>query len=168
MKINFFKIIENEDFERLQNYIVDNKQLISSIINKKDHSSGFSPLAVISTSNDVKSAELLIQNGADVNSQDKNGKTPLYHAVDRNLYAMAKLLIQNGADTSLESKFGNQPLWAAVFNAANSDRDKLPLVKLLLESGGNPTHENKSGISPLKFAKEVKDSELIKLLEQYL
>jgi ankyrin repeat protein len=59
-------------------------------------------------------ARLLIENGADVDSKDKRGRTPLWDARDgRHEYA-ARLLIKNGAKVNSEDKKGYTPLLASV------------------------------------------------------
>ena len=49
-------------------------------------------------------ASLLIAFGADINYQDKNGWTPLMHAVGKNHFEMVKLLLSNQAKIDLRDK----------------------------------------------------------------
>lgn len=49
-------------------------------------------------------AESLIQNGADVNAQDKYGNTALYYSVVNAWDDMAEYLLENGADVHIKNK----------------------------------------------------------------
>ena len=73
-------------------------------------------------------AELLLQNGADVNDKDELGRSPLYHALRRKNLDIAELLIDSGAD--LKSKSGGlTPLHKAAVEGVSS------FVELLLSKG---------------------------------
>ena len=54
----------------------------------------------------VKMAEFLIQNGADVNTKGDDGGTALHAAAFLGQYEIAKLLIQNGADVNAKNNEG--------------------------------------------------------------
>lgn len=59
--------------------------------------------------NDVALAKILLANGADVNVQDTQGNTPLYHAIMNKNGKMIKLLLDNGADMYIRNKRGDSP-----------------------------------------------------------
>lgn len=126
----------------------------------------YSPLAIAVTRGHFKIVELLINKGFDVNTRDYKGRTPLHYVGEYNYLEIAKLLLANNGDLTIKNDFGNQPLWVAVFNV-RGEQERIPLVKLFLEKGADPLDENNNGMSPLKFAKEVEDQELIRLLENY-
>lgn len=104
-------------------------------------------------------ASLLIAFGADINYKDKNGWTPLMHAVGKDHLEMVKLLLSNQADLSIVDKKGRN------------------VLDILTEIGDTDTEEykllsSKIGASVIKLdkknKKEVKndsddkeDSELI-------
>lgn len=86
-------------------------------------------------------AQLLIENGADINAQDDNGNTALMYALankaDTNF--ITALLAQN-ADTNLANNDNITPLWLAL-------RNKVPMetFKKLIEYGADVNHKNKKG-----------------------
>ena len=67
--------------------------------------------------------------GADINSIDKDNKTPLVLAVMSNKYEMAEVLIHKGADVNVRTKGGNTPLSLA------RDLGAEDMVKLLQKAG---------------------------------
>ena len=89
--------------------------------------------------------KLLIQNGANINSPDKNGWTPLHFATIYNLTAAAQLLIDFGAKKDALDAHGNTP-----FHTAMTDGSKLSDVfKVLLNTNADITIHNKYGNTPV-------------------
>jgi ankyrin repeat protein len=62
------------------------------------------PLGEAAEYNAVEAAQMLIDNGADLNLRDSHGRTPLMMAAENNALDVAGLLIQSGAN--LEAKGG--------------------------------------------------------------
>lgn len=58
--------------------------------------------------------KFLIENGADVNSKDKNGNTALISASSNRDLEIAKLLIENRADLNAKNKHGKTALMVAL------------------------------------------------------
>lgn len=82
---------------------------------------------------DTESVRLLLLFGADSNSLDAGGFTPLYHAAERGFLEGAKMLTKYGADPNLSAgPEGDTPLALAAVGG------KLELVQLLLMYGGDP------------------------------
>src|SRR5215469_609200 len=114
---------------------------------KARSSNGFTPLLFAAQQGNVRSAELLLKAGADVNDTapdgiagDTNARSlykpnteagALLVAIDSGHEAMARFLVEHGADVN-HSGAGRTPLHSAV-------QQKMPdLVKLLLEHKANP------------------------------
>ena len=73
--------------------------------------------------------DLLLENGAKLETKDKNGRTPLLWAVVDQHEAEVKLLLEKGADLETKDKDGRTPLlWAA-------EKKYEKVMKLLLEKG---------------------------------
>ena len=64
----------------------------------------------------VRMIELLLNAGAEINAQDKNGATPLHRAVRTRCAAAVKCLLDRGADWSLRNKHGSVPFDLAMRN----------------------------------------------------
>jgi len=115
--------------------------------------------AISYNKNDI--AEILIRNNINLNIQDNNGQTALHYAAMHMNVDIAKLILQNGGTINVSDNYGNEPLWTAVFNA----RGKYDLVRLYIEFGADSYYKNKAKRSPIDFAMQIKDMELVKILE---
>ncbi len=74
----------------------------------------------------TRAAEL-IRKGADVDVQDKFGKTPLMHAVLRRNFDMIRLLLRSGAELDIQNNAGQTALIIAAqlpFEWGNTDADR--------------------------------------------
>jgi ankyrin repeat protein len=104
----------------------------------------------------LKIAELLIENGADVNMKNIRSETALASSLNKANLEIAKLLINNGADVN----YKNLLIKAVI--AENCD-----IVKLLIESGVNLTAKNGlSGETALTEAVTKDNLDMAKLLAE--
>jgi hypothetical protein len=62
----------------------------------------------------VSTIRCLLEAGADIHAQDKNGATPLHRAVRTRCAAATKYLLQAGADPTRKNKPGSTPFHLAV------------------------------------------------------
>ena len=142
---------------------------------------------------DGDSVRLLLQYGADPNSIDQDGLTPLHSASQSSFLRGAELLIGNGADPNLApSPDTDSPLATAVTDArfdfvqlylqhggsvaspmANGDTilvkamnktTPTQLLDLMLTHGANPNGKNGEGVSPLFAAIQSSRLDLITML----
>ena len=100
------------------------------------------------TANDEALVQSLLDDGADVNEQEKMqpGLTPLHWAVVKKAPAIADLLLSRGADIELRDRYGATPLhWAARRAYAAS-------VALLLRRGASVHARTNDGNTPLHWA----------------
>ena len=75
-------------------------------------------------------AQILLENGADINAVSNYG-TPLYLASSKGLFETARILLDRGADVSICGPSGQTPFQVA------TDRGHTEITKLLLEHGAN-------------------------------
>lgn len=87
-------------------------------------------------------AKLWIKYGADINSRDKTGWTPLHKASRFERLDIAKLLLDHGADVDAQKQDDWTPLHHAVGNYY------LEIVKVLLEQRARADSLNDEGRTP--------------------
>jgi ankyrin repeat protein/N-acetylneuraminic acid mutarotase len=108
---------------------------------------GNTPLLLAASRNDPEALALLIDAHANVNAQDKNGRSALHLVANNRDPAVAlecgKRLLRAGANPNLRDSDGNTPLLLAV-DAKRSD-----LVELLLANNADPNAQNNQGQTAL-------------------
>ena len=103
----------------------------------------------------------LLQNGAEVESKDKWGRTPLWIAAAYGQKAVVELLLQKGAEVeSKDDKWGWTPLSIAAMQGQEA------VVELLLQKGAEVESKNKWGWTPLSIAAEHGQKAVVELLLQ--
>ena len=105
------------------------------------------PLHVVSIFGSVEIARMLIDAGADLNVQDKDGWTALHEAARNGQVEVARMLIDAGADLDVQGKWNRTPLhWAA--------RDgEVEIAKVLLDAGARKDIRDDEGNLPYDLAK---------------
>ena len=78
------------------------------------------------TEENLNEMKILLENGADINSQDENGFSALIMATNKNNLDMVKFLLENGANINLQDQFG----WSALIYATLSDNLEIDLSTL--------------------------------------
>lgn len=77
---------------------------------------GFMTGPVWDAKRQVKTIEVLLDAGASINAQDKNGAAPLQRAVRTRCAAAVRCLLKAGADPTLKNKSGSTPFHLAAQN----------------------------------------------------
>jgi uncharacterized protein len=103
-------------------------------------------LAALIRDGERKEALAAMRNGADVNTAQPDGTTPLMWAVSRPDIDLAKELLQRGAKPG-----GRNVLGATVLTEAIATNDK-ELIDLLLKAGADPNLGNDDDQTPLMLA----------------
>ncbi|CAH1165751.1 unnamed protein product [Phyllotreta striolata] len=101
------------------------------------------PLHLAAGYNNVEVAEFLLENGADVNAQDKGGLIPLHNASSYGHLDIAALLIKFDTVVNATDKWGFTPLHEA------AQKGRTQLCALLLAHGADPFLKNQEGQAPL-------------------
>ncbi|MHC9542561.1 MAG: ankyrin repeat domain-containing protein [Vulcanimicrobiota bacterium] len=116
---------------------------------------GTSPLHWTASGGAADAMELLISEGADINSRDNLGLTPLHLARSQNV---AELLISYGAGIDAKSDYERTPLHCAV-GSGNTE-----VTEFLISKGADINAVNKKGETALDVAKKFRKNELINIL----
>lgn len=108
----------------------------------------------------VATIRCLLDAGADLHAQDKNGATPLHRAVRTRCAAAVRCLLQAGSDPTRENHSGNTPFHLAVQNtgrggsgAAAAISAQREIIQAFLAVGVSPKFKNGSGKSVAECVK---------------
>ncbi len=119
---------------------------------------GATPLIGAAANGHTEVAELLLQQGANVNARDNNGRSPLINAAAFGHTEVAELLLQSGANVNISDNQGFSPLIRAVFYGYTD------IVRLLLGNGAGADTLNKNGLSLIIEAATFGKTEIAELL----
>ena len=86
-----------------------------------------------------------LNNGADINYQDRIGYTALHFAAEKNSDELTRYLLDKGANPNLQDMHGNIPLWTAMFSSKLVVSDT---IKLLLKHKSDYNLTNNYGRTP--------------------
>ena len=136
------------------------EHLIATYPKDVDTKGGYrkSPLLAAFMKDDIDTASSLLQRGADANSLDQSGLSPLHRASQGGRVEIVKLLLEHGADANIQSTSGGTPLSRA------SRAGEIAISRLLLQHGANVDTQNETGHSPLHRAAQRGHLDLARLL----
>ena len=105
--------------------------------------------------------KLLIAKGADINTKDNSGDTPLHYATAYGYANISKELINHGSNINIQNNAGETPLHTAVFWGYKGN------IELLIEKGADLNIKDVEGRTPLKLAIEMDYYGIADLLRQH-
>ncbi|XP_035679062.1 malignant fibrous histiocytoma-amplified sequence 1 homolog [Branchiostoma floridae] len=122
----------------------------------------FTPLHCAAAVADLGVIDLLINAGAQVDSEDEVGCSPLHRAVWYNKFDVVQALLSKyGADKNKQNWEGYTPLHLA------AKAGHLEILNLLLKTGVNLDVVDKVGMTATDHAKERHHLDVVKVLEEY-
>lgn len=107
------------------------------------------PLSEAAKNADRDAVTRLLKQGANANTTDGDGSTPLHWASYRDDLVIAEQLLNAGAKVNAANDLGATPLWAACVNGSDA------MVRRLLQAGADPNLALLSGETPLMVAARV-------------
>jgi len=116
------------------------------------------PLITAAYAQKADVVKMLLERGADVNAQKKDGWSALHFAAWRGEEDIAKMLLDHGAKVDVKKPDGGTPLHAAVADG------HLEVAKLLVAAGADVNAKKKDGWTPLRFAAERKNKDVAAFL----
>jgi ankyrin repeat protein len=114
------------DIEKVRSLLKNNPRLADAKGEKGTKFDGKTALQIAALDGRTEIAELLVKNGASVNTADPSGSVPLHWAAQRGNKEITLLLIENGAKVNVKNNFGVTPLdWAT----SNNHKEVADLLK---------------------------------------
>ena len=110
---------------------------------------------------DIKDVQTLLDKGANINMPDSYKRTALMRASDRGHANVVRLLIDRGANINARDNLGGTALMLACMSG------KTEVVRVLIDKGAD-VNVRETGFllySALDYAKESKNSEIIRMLK---
>lgn len=96
--------------------------------------SGYGDAAFSMSKQWIRAFELVMQNGADINSANTNGDTPILYLSERCHPFLIETFLRNGANPNVTNKIGLTPLQASINKAATATRPACNRVVEILGS----------------------------------
>lgn len=121
--------------------------------------------AIISETEAVEKAAVLLNAGADPNARAILGLTAIYFAVEKNNLDILKLLLEHGADINSADEAGDTPLMEAINEFDRwSGEEQWDMLKLLLAGGADVNRKNHLKHTVLHEVSKASPPEILKLI----
>ena len=127
-------------------------------VNSQSVDDSSSPLHLASRGGHADLALMLVERGADVSAQRKDGWTALHLALEHGHVDLGRMLSERGADVSAQNKDGSTVLHLALEN------DYVNLARMLVERSANVLAQRKDGSTALHLASRNGHVDLARML----
>ncbi|WP_425383714.1 ankyrin repeat domain-containing protein [Wolbachia endosymbiont (group A) of Microdon myrmicae] len=107
---------------------------------------------------DLSKVKDLINQGASINAEDKDGNTPFHNAGLKGYLTIAQYLVEKGVDVNASNEDGWTPMHGAAL------KGHLEVVRFLIEKGANISAENIFGEKPIHCAAKRNNKDIIEVL----
>lgn len=132
----------------------------STVVNSRDVTTGESALHIVTKRRDLVWLRYLVGKGADVDTRDDKGITPIQLATSLGWIDGVEYLVEKGADLDQPNDTGETPLISAVHSKNTT------LMRILLKGGADPDRADNSGRSARDYAKlSGQNSQLLATIE---
>ncbi|GKZ32558.1 hypothetical protein AbraIFM66950_002049 [Aspergillus brasiliensis] len=149
-----YELVANHEFEATRRLLVNGADADLGI-----KSSGITPLGISAGQGDERITRLLLDHGAKIDRQDRQGFSVLHLACRHDQVAIVRLLLDRGGYIENVAGDGRTPL-----THASSDNQK-EMVELLLKYGAKVNVQDDCGCTPLTLAVyNYASEEIIRLL----
>ena len=102
MRFNFLFKYASHSHRNVFLSATERRQNITELVEDRDINNN-TVLHLAAGANDLKTAMVCLQNGADINALKSNNETSLYVATVKGNLQMVKLLLQKGADVNIKN-----------------------------------------------------------------
>ncbi|XP_044726605.1 putative ankyrin repeat protein RF_0381 isoform X3 [Chrysoperla carnea] len=148
--------LDNKHSEIAKLLLTSGSEVNSKTYNYKNSSN--TPLHFAVINDDIEIIKMLLVRGANINTQNRFGQTPLHKAIENNdQVEIIELLLKHKADINAEDECRKTPLFKAIENK------NLKITKLLLDNGANVKDDPKL----LHSATMGECTEIVELLLQH-
>ena len=148
----FLKAVRERDGEKVTTLL---DQPGNTLINTRDISTGRNALHIVTERRDLAWIRFLRSKGANVDSPDKKGVTPLQIASNLGFVEGVEELLRGGAQVDQSNGAGETALISAIH------RRDAAMARLLLANGANPDLNDNSGRSARDYAELMTGGRLI-------
>jgi len=138
---------------------------INGVAGNEDYD--LTPLHHATVKRDVELVKSLLEEGADVDSRDKTGRTALHIAASAGHIDIVKLLLAKGARLDIRDNAGRAPIHygaEGLYGGANPQKWSVEMVRLLMDAGADINVQDDIGWTPLHYAARGFKQYLIEVL----